>query len=268
MMSDTLEGLSRALGVNLIDSKVPEGSGYTFALRIKELSQPVGFEIRVKQSLMSTSAKLFLDNYPADLLGVFNVSFASRKEEILSVIESISTLGFQYVLNINDKSILDIKPEAKWNSIEFEISKKISNYLDASSCLKQTVLMALSIIVPLVTLPNESNLENLEPEFETEGAKSQIYVNKYERSRINRAICLSIHGFVCAGCDLRMSDLYGPIGEGVIHVHHIEPVSLMDSPRKLNPAVDLVPLCPNCHVIVHRKTPPIPIEELKDVLTK
>jgi 5-methylcytosine-specific restriction protein A len=267
-MSDTLEGLSRALGINLVDSAVMPGSGYTFAIRIKEFIQPAGFELRIKQSLMSTSARLFLDIFPADILQVFESSFKSRLDEIQNVVESILSSGFQLEFKINGTDIFEAAEITDWKSIEFGISKKVSNYLEASNCLKQTVLMAFSVIVPLVTLPGDSTLEDLAPDFQVEGGKSRVLVNKYERSRVNRAICLSIHGFICVGCSIRMGDFYGPIGEGVIHVHHVEPVSLMEGPRKLNPALDLVPLCPNCHSIVHRKNPPLSIEELKEVTSR
>jgi 5-methylcytosine-specific restriction protein A len=40
----------------------------------------------------------------------------------------------------------------------------------------------------------------------------------------------------------------------------------MTETKILNPTKDLIPLCPNCHVIVHRSEPPISIEELKTIL--
>jgi len=49
----------------------------------------------------------------------------------------------------------------------------------------------------------------------------------------------------------------------VIHVHHIVPVSQMQSSYQLNPIKDLVPLCPNCHNIVHRINPPLELNDLR-----
>ena len=97
---------------------------------------------------------------------------------------------------------------------------------------------------------------------EAEGEKTLATINKYERSRYNRALCLRYYGFTCRGCGTHMETKYGPLGQDVIHVHHVVPVSLMGGSYRLNPIKDLIPLCPNCHNVVHRITPPLSIAEL------
>ena len=95
-----------------------------------------------------------------------------------------------------------------------------------------------------------------------EGAIYSEIVKRYERSRYNRALCLKYYGFMCRGCGDQLAEKYGPIGADVIHVHHIVPVSAMGGSYQLNPIKDLIPLCPNCHNIVHKKNPPMAIGEL------
>ena len=56
---------------------------------------------------------------------------------------------------------------------------------------------------------------------------------------------------------------YGEIGKGFIHVHHLTPVSSIGKEYRLNPQTDLVPVCPNCHNMLHRKEPPYTIAELQ-----
>jgi 5-methylcytosine-specific restriction protein A len=267
-VSETLGDLSRALGLDLIDSSIQQGSGFTFGLRVKNLPPPYGFEIRVQQSLMSTKAQLFLDNFPGDFLQICGEAFKSRRDQIASILASANSSGVVVDLIVNGRQNFDDFENSPWETLALTLHKKFTNYDDASNCLKITVLMAFSIIIPLITEDAEELLEEISMEFQEEGRKSSVTVNKYERSRVNRAIALEIHGFICRGCDLRMADLYGPIGEGVIHVHHLEPVSSMDTPRILNPAIDLIPLCPNCHAIVHRRNPPLDVLELKDILQK
>ena len=262
-MSETLADLSRALGLDLVDSPLQEGSGFTFGLRVRDLPAPSGFEIRVQQSLMSTKAQLFLDNFPGDLLLTCKDSFKLYQEQISSVISSAETSGLLVDLLVDGNPNLAEFSNLNWESLSLTLHKKFVNYEDASNCLKLTVLIAFSILIPLIAEETEQLLEEVSSDYQEEGRKSSVTINKYERSRVNRAIALEIHGFICKGCDLRMADLYGPIGEGVIHVHHLEPVSLMHSPRILNPATDLVPLCPNCHAIVHRRNPPLSILDLK-----
>jgi 5-methylcytosine-specific restriction protein A len=99
--------------------------------------------------------------------------------------------------------------------------------------------------------------------FKEEGGSRRVEHNFHERSRINRALCLDYFGFTCLGCGLIMNHKYGPIGENVIEVHHLIPVSAMGESKIVNPIKDLVPLCPNCHTIVHRTNPPSSLEQLQ-----
>ena len=101
-----------------------------------------------------------------------------------------------------------------------------------------------------------------------EGSVKYITVNAYERSPIARQICISVHGFKCAACGLNFEDVYGDIGRNFIHVHHIKPLSSIGENYKIDPIKDLIPLCPNCHAMVHRRTPPLEILELKALINK
>lgn len=95
-----------------------------------------------------------------------------------------------------------------------------------------------------------------------EGALVRVEVNRYERDRRNRSAALAIHGRTCKGCGMSFGERYGAIAAGFIEVHHITPVSRLDPGYVIDPQTDLVPLCPNCHAVVHRKTPPLSIDEL------
>ena len=56
-----------------------------------------------------------------------------------------------------------------------------------------------------------------------EGEKKEVLVNSYERNPMARAACLLIHGLDCKICGLNFKKIYGDIGEGFIHVHHLSP---------------------------------------------
>jgi 5-methylcytosine-specific restriction enzyme A len=62
--------------------------------------------------------------------------------------------------------------------------------------------------------------------------------------------------------------VYGEIGKGFIHVHHIVELSNIKSEYKVQPIEDLRPVCPNCHAMLHRKKPAYKIEELKEILMR
>lgn len=66
----------------------------------------------------------------------------------------------------------------------------------------------------------------------------------------------------CQICGMNFEEVYGELGEGYIEAHHPDPVSEMDGEQFVD--VDgIVLLCANCHRMVHRKSPPYSIEDLK-----
>jgi len=104
------------------------------------------------------------------------------------------------------------------------------------------------------------------PEKYIEGASKIISVNAYERNAKARDACIAMHGCHCNACGFDFEKVYGSIGKNYIHVHHIVPLHEIKREYSLNPETDLVPLCPNCHAIVHRTTPALTMTELKECL--
>lgn len=99
-----------------------------------------------------------------------------------------------------------------------------------------------------------------------EGTTRTVTVNYYERNETARKKCLEHWGLACRVCGLRFEDRYGEIGKGFIHVHHLHPLSEISGEYKIDPIKDLVPVCPNCHAMLHKKSPPYTIEQLKEKL--
>ncbi|MDQ7069818.1 MAG: HNH endonuclease [Rhodobacterales bacterium] len=101
-----------------------------------------------------------------------------------------------------------------------------------------------------------------------EGAEIQVTSNKYERNPKARKACLKHYqikdgSLRCQCCKVDFSQTYGEIGNGFIHIHHLTPISAKGGTGyEIDPVKDLIPLCPNCHAMVHRKNPPYSIENL------
>lgn len=102
-----------------------------------------------------------------------------------------------------------------------------------------------------------------------EGLKKSVIVNKYERSSIARAMCVEHHGASCSVCGFDFEKVYGAVGKGFIHVHHITPIHSIGVEYKIDYQKDLIPVCPNCHAMLHRKTNGLEpsILELKQALS-
>ena len=86
----------------------------------------------------------------------------------------------------------------------------------------------------------------------------------YERSPQARRACLRHYGCKCSICGIDFGKEFGEEFSGVIEVHHLEPLSLSKGEREIDPIKDLVPLCPNCHKMVHRKAgKPYTLEQIR-----
>lgn len=102
----------------------------------------------------------------------------------------------------------------------------------------------------------------------SEGAVSQVYINRYERNSRAKAICIEHHGSKCSICCFDFGKVYGSIGKDKIHVHHLVPLSTIKQDYKLEPEHDLRPVCPNCHFIIHSKKEPFTIEEVRELIRR
>jgi len=119
------------------------------------------------------------------------------------------------------------------------------------------------------TYLEEQNLLNIFFETEQliiEGTSRQLTQTVYERNRYARMLCLKHHGHSCAVCQFNFETKYGDIGKEFIHVHHLKQLSNIGAAHITNPVVDLRPVCPNCHAMLHKTNPPYTIEELQQLM--
>jgi 5-methylcytosine-specific restriction enzyme A len=101
-----------------------------------------------------------------------------------------------------------------------------------------------------------------------EGAVCKVSVNAYERNPVVRHQCIEHYGTSCYICGFNFGKIFGKLGEGFIHVHHLRPLSEIREEYEVNPVEDLRPVCPNCHAMIHRRSPPLSIEEVKVLITQ
>ena len=119
---------------------------------------------------------------------------------------------------------------------------------------------------PSESKTNEDQGNNSSPIY-FEGACNQITTNRYERDLDARKACIAVHGTACFICGFDFGKVYGKLGTGFIHIHHLEQIS-SGNVRSTDPARDLVPVCPNCHSMLHKETPPIAPQKLRKLLSK
>jgi 5-methylcytosine-specific restriction protein A len=95
-----------------------------------------------------------------------------------------------------------------------------------------------------------------------EGKRRQMTSNDYERSTEAVLACKAHFGRTCRVCGFDFEMRYGKIGKGFIHVHHIKALSKIGKRYKVNAIKDLIPVCPNCHAMLHQN-PPLTVEQLR-----
>jgi hypothetical protein len=99
-----------------------------------------------------------------------------------------------------------------------------------------------------------------------EGAVRQVSVNAYEREPKARQKCIDYYGSSCSICGFDFGRAFGQLGKGFIHVHHLRPLSEIAEEYEIDPIKDLRPVCPNCHAMIHRSSPPLSLEEIQMLL--
>lgn len=101
-----------------------------------------------------------------------------------------------------------------------------------------------------------------------EGTQKESTVNRYVRSQTARNKCIKHYGYKCFICGIVLEDVYGETAREFIHVHHIQQISEVGIEHEVKPIRDLRPICPNCHAIIHRKSPAFTIEEVMQMIER
>jgi predicted HNH restriction endonuclease len=52
----------------------------------------------------------------------------------------------------------------------------------------------------------------------------------------------------------------------LIIVHHLTPIATRSEQHDVDPVAALRPVCADCHLVIHRRTPPFTIEEVRTMM--
>ena len=119
-------------------------------------------------------------------------------------------------------------------------------------------------------LPEEIDFETYEKL--KEGAKKQVTVNAYERNTKARNACINFYrkknnGTVrCEICGFEFGKKYGVDFMEKINVHHVVEIATIGEEYEVDPINDLLPVCPNCHLIIHSRKPAYTPDEVREML--
>jgi predicted HNH restriction endonuclease len=177
--------------------------------------------------------------------------------------DEIKTLPDRHIKFIHGHKLENIKiinSDLELNFKKFKAGHSMK-YIDTDEWQKEIDRVINQELIEIYPDDIEDESEDL-----FEGAKKQTTVNAYERSSQARKECIEYYGYKCQICDFDFEKVYGDIGKGFIHVHHIVDISTIGENYKIDPIKDLIPVCPNCHAMLHKRKPAYSIKEIKDLI--
>lgn len=189
----------------------------------------------------------------------------SDKNDFFATIDDFTTFD-KAVLAKKDSKYLEIIPESRKNNYWRDGVRAIDEdtyQLILSQISSNTVSEKKTAYVLDKHLTGyQDSLESL-----SEGKPSKRYVTVFERNSKYRKQAIAIHGDSCFACGFNFGSFYGDYALGYIHIHHIIPISEFEVPKQIDPETDLVPLCANCHSVVHKKKDnTLSIAEIKKII--
>jgi 5-methylcytosine-specific restriction protein A len=268
--------LSERFQVKFIPEYKAQKEGLKLALRPDGIPADEGFFISVLVGWTRITCDFIPSKNAGQLLIAMGQADQEKKLVFRSVSENARSKKGSIIMSVNGMSV---NPEEiidwtdPWRQLQLSLR---SPYIETDGDLAldenlETYILSwteifLSMVMPLLPLVDENEENVQKTEGLPEGAQTKILVNRYERSRANRQACIAVHGHTCVVCGFDFQRQYGEEGRGYIEVHHIVPVSKLGEGYLINPIKDLIPVCANCHAMIHRRTPPYSADEIKQLL--
>jgi 5-methylcytosine-specific restriction protein A len=264
------EELTDQYGVPVTGEASDDADGQHARFAPTNIPHTQGFSVEVVIGWKSVDVRFTPATFAKPLLRAMASADAEKRTLFHAFVESAISAGADIAFEINGEKSNPLQPSTwapEWSSLQLRFSKgpfeiDPANLKEQENLARGWAGKMLGCVLSLMPLePVEAVLTG-----QPEGGGRQVLVTRYERSRINRAACIAIHGARCKVCGFDFEGRYGSIGAGFIEVHHVEMAARLAPGTILNPAIDLAPLCSNCHSMVHRKDPPYSLAEVAAML--
>lgn len=219
-------------------------------LRDNSIDRGKGFRATITDETAYNEALLELEDYAAELARHAEGKLADATHPLHRLLkEQNSIRARRYTKRYYDLSAGGPETEdGWWLSLR---QRKHGTYSD-----ERFADVILSLILTL--FPYDAGAEE-------EGSAKDVILTSYERSRVNRSLCLAYHGYDCKACGISLWKKYGDVARSFIHVHHLIPVAAAGEGTP-DPINDMVPLCPNCHGVAHLRNPPYTPEQISRMI--
>lgn len=134
--------------------------------------------------------------------------------------------------------------------------------------LSSSLALALNEIVGVAAQGRVGSPKTLAEEF-AEGQRGRRESSFFNRNPALRTAAIARHGVVCKACGFDFERVYGELGAGFVEMHHINPLAERSDgvlgQVQMTRVEDVVPVCANCHRVIHRRRPALTVEEVRTV---
>ena len=208
-----------------------------------------------------------------DLLYEISKATSEQRERFFDYIRILENKNAKIQFLVNGINLKTIQQwPSTWKSLSCRITKvpltDDNDEYDEFQVISEWMKHSICLIFSTLTITDVENYPTMVCESGCEeGYLYRTTTNRYERNPINRELCLAKKGYKCQICNFDFKEVYGSIGKQFIEVHHITPVSTLGPGYRIDVEKDLIPVCANCHAMLHKKNPPYLPNELNIIIT-
>jgi 5-methylcytosine-specific restriction protein A len=234
-------------------------------------AEPAGvplFAVVAQATPRGVLATLMPDRFAGNVIRMIGESAQADPQLWVQSVAQGNDVGIRTSIFVNENLVAaDHLPDTTWQNLEIECHAPISRHADNDEQVEiVSGVVGQCLALSLLGLDTEAFQDPAESA--PEGARTTVTANRYERSPRNRRVCINHYGLSCWVCDLDFSEIYGPLGDGYIQVHHMVPVAEMGPGYRPDPVMEMVPLCSNCHSMIHKGEPLLHPVELRELIGK
>lgn len=281
MLKRDLDRLSQVLcesfGMTFQVAVARPGQEFTISIAPAEAHANEGFSIETTVGWRHATSRFVPGDFAADLVQSMGAADVVAKVTFCSIASRLAARKIAVALRVDGAKLSPMHMESwpnEWKSLDLELEGPPFDRApgDVDRDVREVLLLSESALALVLCLAAEDVAASPTIEADAgvagypEGAVTRVLQNRYERDRRNRGLCIAAFGACCQACGLDFEQRYGEIGRGFIHVHHLVPVSRLVGRYVINPVTDLIPVCPNCHAMLHRADPPLDVAFLRQTL--
>lgn len=225
------------------------------AIRLSDLSRNEGFVLTIQKTWRRITFETKFERFAGELLKTIEESPVEAKDSFANLYLSFPKTTHLTLLVNHCETPIDSFKDGKSKITSFQIRSELKNIEFTEIDQKVLIQICAESVWQILCLMMIFLQKKISDDYSPlkEGTEIEKTVKEYERNPVYRDIVIALKGTACSVCNMQYKDKYGAYGEDFIEMHHVTPVSKIKHGHKFDPLTDLVPVCSNCHAIIHRQ---------------